>query len=123
MEIMGVRIPTIIADNIAIRCDGCHGIIRGTPWRISILDVVSTEIPASWAGGTPINPGPFQFHPDPDHVRAWMATRGYFLCRKSEVREIMRPVPLPPADLDESSKVRYGLCDGIHRDNHEFVAA
>ncbi len=122
MEIMGVRIPTIISDNVAIRCDGCHEIIRGTPWRISILDMVSTEIPAPWAGGTPINPGPFQFHPDADHIRAWMATRGYLLCRKSEVREMMRPVPIPAGGGPEGA-VRYGLCDGIHRDDHEFVPA
>ena len=32
-----------------------------------------------------------------------------------EVREIMRPVPLPGE--------RWGLCDGIHRDQHEFVPA
>lgn len=123
MEIMGVKIPTIISDNVAIRCDGCHGIIRGTPWRISILDMVSTEIPASWSDGTAINPGPFQFHPDPDHVRSWMASRGYYLCLKSEVREMMRPVHLPAAEGDPSGATRLGLCDGIHRDDHEFVPA
>ncbi len=121
MEIMGVRIPTVITDNVAVRCDGCHEIIRGTPWRVSILDTVSTEIPPSWAGATTINPGPFQFHADPDHVRRWMASRGMFFCRKSAVREIMRPVMLPPAEAESAR--RLGLCDGIHRDDHEFVPA
>ena len=50
-------------------------------------------------GGAPaINPGPFQFHGDPDHVRRWMAGKGYLFCRKGEVREIMRPIPIPGAD-------------------------
>jgi hypothetical protein len=30
----------------------------------------------------------------------------------------MRPVQIPGADT-----VRWGLCDGIHRDDHEFVPA
>jgi hypothetical protein len=117
MEIMGVRIPTIIEDNVAIRCDGCREIIDGTPWRLNILDIVSTEVPTSWTESPAINPGPFQFHPDAGHVRGWMAARGYFLCRKGQVREIMRPVPLP------GDPPRWGLCDGLHRDAHELVPA
>ncbi len=117
MEIVGVRIPTIISENVAIRCDGCLGIIAGTPWRISILDTVAIEAPPSWAEGTAINPGPFQFHPDPAHVRTWMAARGYLFCRRSEIRELMRPVPIP------GDPPRLGLCDGLHRDDHEFVPA
>jgi hypothetical protein len=35
------------------------------------------------------------------------------------VREIMRPVPLP----GDGGPPRFGLCDGIHRDDHEFVPA
>jgi hypothetical protein len=31
------------------------------------------------------------------------------------VRELMRPVPLPGATI------RWGLCDGEHREAHEFV--
>ena len=77
MEIMGVQIRTIVKDNVATRCDGCLEVIVGTPWRINLLDIVV-------AGGRPrhgparpaINPGPFQFHPDPTHVRAWMADSG-----------------------------------------------
>ena len=64
-----------------------------------------------------INPGPFQFHADPVCVRQWMAGKGYLFCRKGEVREIMRPVQIPGETL------RWGLCDGIHRDDHEFVPA
>ncbi len=117
MEIMGVRIPTIVSENVATRCDGCHAIIEGTPWRVNILDTVAVERPVSWAERTEINPGPFQFHADPTHVRSWMADRGYLFCRRSEVREIMRPVSIP------TDPPRLGLCDGIHRDDHEFVPA
>ncbi len=117
MEIMGVRIPTIVKDNVAIRCDGCMGIIDGTPWRLNILDIVATEVPADWTGESGINPGPFQFHANPDHARLWMAARGFLFCSKGEVREIMRPIPIP------GERGRWGLCDGIHRDDHELVPA
>ena len=122
MEIMGVQIRTIISDNVARRCDGCLEIIDGTPWRINLLDTVAAEVPVSWAARPLINPGPFQFHGDPEHVRRWMAAKDYLFCRKGEVREIMRPVAIPPADGDPDL-VRWGLCDGIHRDDHEFVPA
>jgi hypothetical protein len=117
VEIMGIRIPTVIAENVAIRCDGCLEIIDGTPWRLNILDIVPTETPVGWTDTPALNPGPFEFHPDPSHVRRWMATRGFLFCRKSEVREIMRPIPVP------GDTVRWGLCDGIHRDEHELVPA
>ena len=117
MEIMGVDIRTIISDNVATRCDGCNEIIEGTPWRVNVLDIVATESPVDWTDTPLVNPGPFQFHGDPAHVRAWMARKGYLFCRRSEVREIMRPVPIPGPDD------RFGLCDGIHRDDHEFVPA
>ncbi len=117
MEIMGVRIPTIISDNVAIRCDGCRGIIDGTPWRISILDIVAVEAPPSWTDRPAVNPGPHQFHSDPAHVRTWMAAKGYLFCRRSAIREIMRPIPLP------GDPPRWGLCDGLHDDDHEFVPA
>jgi hypothetical protein len=117
MEIMGIRIPTVIKDNTAIRCDGCREVIDGTPWRLNVLDVVATEIPAGWTEEPPLNPGPFQFHADASHARRWMAERGFLFCRKGEVREIMRPIPVP---LDPP---RWGLCDGIHRDEHELVPA
>ena len=122
MEIMGVEIRTIVSDNVAKRCAGCGEIIEGTPWRVNILDIVAPETAVSWAEQPAINPGPFQFHGDPSHVRTWMAARGFYLCRKSEIREIMRPVMLP-APEDAPDAVRYGLCDGIHRDDHEFVPA
>lgn len=127
---MGVRIRTIISDNVAKRCDGCGQIIEGTPWRVNLLDIVTAETPVSWASRPAINPGPFQFHGDAACVRRWMAARDYLFCRRGEVREIMRPVPIPgPADAeadtsDEASAVaNLGLCDGIHRDDHEFVPA
>jgi hypothetical protein len=120
MEIMGIRIPTVVQDNVAKRCDGCLEVIDGTPWRINILDIVSTEVAAPWNDGPLINPGPFQFHPDAGHVRKWMAARGYLFCRKGQVREIMRPIPVPSPTGDA---VQWGLCDGIHRDEHELVPA
>ena len=117
MEIMGVQIRTIISENVARRCDGCREIVDGTPWRVNILDIVAAESPVSWASRPVINPGPFQFHADPACVRRWMAGKGYLFCRKGEVREIMRPVQIP------GEITRWGLCDGIHRDDHEFVPA
>ena len=117
MEIMGVRIPTIVADNNARRCDGCLEPIEGTPWRINLLDIVAAETPVSWAARPVINPGPFQFHGEPAHVRTWMRKRGYLFCRRGTVREIMRPIAIP------GEATRWGLCDGIHRDDHEFVPA
>jgi hypothetical protein len=115
MELYGVRIPTIIADNVSVRCAGCGDVIEGRPWRVSILDIVAPEAPVAWTESPELNPGPFEFHGDPSHLLAWMAARGNLFCRRSQVREIMRPVWLPtePRTL--------GLCDGLHRDNHEFV--
>jgi len=117
MEIMGIRIPTIVKDNVARRCDGCLEVIDGTPWRVNVLDIVAAETPVSWAGRPVLNPGPFQFHPDPAHVREWMGARGWLYCQRGEVREIMRPVAIP------GEAPRWGLCDGLHRDDHEFVEA
>jgi hypothetical protein len=117
MEIMGVRLDTIISDNVARRCDGCLEVIDGTPWRINLLDIVAAEKPVSWTERPVINPGPFQFHRDATHVRRWMASKSYLFCRKSQVREIMRPIPIPGVEA------RWGLCDGVHRDDHEFVPA
>jgi hypothetical protein len=122
MEIMGIQIRTIISDNIATRCAGCEQVIEGTPWRINLLDIVAAETPVSWAARPAINPGPFQFHGDPVCVRRWMTARDFLFCRKGEVREIMRPVAIPGADPDGRDG-RWGLCDGIHRDDHEFVPA
>ena len=116
-EYLGVQIGTIVKDTVAVRCDGCLEVIDTTPWRMNILDVVAAETPVSWAERPPLNPGPFEFHPDPAHVRSWMRKRGYLFCRKGEVREIMRPVLVP------TDPPRWALCDGIHRDEHELVPA
>jgi hypothetical protein len=120
MEIMGIRIPTVVEDNIARRCDSCLRVIDGTPWRINILDIVSTEVAAPWTDTPLLNPGPFQFHSDEACVRSWMAERDFLFCRKGRVREIMRPIPVVGSD---GSTVRWGLCDGIHRDDHELIPA
>ena len=106
MEVVNVRVTTITDDNVARRCDGCLEVIDGTPWRLNILDIVAPERAADWTDAPAINPGPFQFHSDPDHVRRWMADKGYLFCRKGEVREIMRPIPVPAAD---GGAVRWGL--------------
>ena len=92
---MGVQIRTIVKDNVASRCDGCHDMIDGTPWRVNLLDIVAAESPVDWTDRPTINPGPFQFHGDPACVRRWMADKGYLFCRRGEVREIMRPVADP----------------------------
>ena len=115
MELYGVRIPTIVTDTVAARCSGCGEPIEGRPWRVSILDIVAPEAPVSWSESARLNPGPFEFHGDPSHVLAWMAARGTLFCRRSQVREVMRPVWVP------TEPVRLGLCDGIHRDDHEFI--
>jgi hypothetical protein len=117
MEIMGIQIRTIVGDNVATRCDGCLEIITGTPWRVNLLDIVAAESPVAWTQRPAVNPGPFQFHGDPACVRRWMAGKSYLFCRRGEVREIMRPVAIP------GEPARLGLCDGIHRDDHEFVPA
>ena len=117
---MGIRIPTIVEDNVARRCDGCLQVIEGTPWRINLLDTVTTEVAGSWTDTAAINPGPFEFHSDEACVRSWMSGRGYLFCRKGRVREIMRPIPIPGVD---GATLRWGLCDGIHRDDHELIPA
>jgi hypothetical protein len=119
VEIDNVRITTVTTDNVASRCDGCLEVIHGTPWRLNVLDIVAPERAADWTDAPAINPGPFQFHPDASHARRWMAAKGYLFCRKGEVREIMRPIPVPSSD----GGVQWGLCDGFHRDDHELVPA
>ena len=44
-EIYGIRIPTLFDENNAIRCAGCGEVIKGTPFRVSLLDIVSPEVP------------------------------------------------------------------------------
>ena len=119
---MGVQIRTIIKDNVAIRCDGCLQVIDGTPWRINLLDIVSAETAVAWTDRAPINPGPFEFHPDPACVRRWMAAKGYLFCRRGEVREIMRPIAIPVDPSEVGSlrrdpprrpRVRARLIDGL----------
>jgi hypothetical protein len=116
-QIMGIRIPTVFTENDAKRCAGCGEPIVGTPFRVSIMDNVSREAPPSWAEAAPLNPGPHQFHADPDHFRSWARQRGYYFCRLSDVRELMRPTPLP------TDPPAWGLCDGNHVEDHEFLRA
>ena len=118
MEVNGVRIPTIIAENSAMRCDGCLSQIEGTRFRISVLDTTATEVAPSFGEASPINPGPFQFCADQCCPSRWAAARGWMLCSRSEMREIMRPIRLP-----SGAGAELGLCDGLHHDAHEFRSA
>ena len=116
-RIMGIQIPTVFSENDAKRCAGCGEPIAGTPFRVTILDNVAREAAPSWAEQAPLNPGPHQFHADAAHFRAWAGRRGHYLCRLSDVRELMRPVALP---VDPPA---WGLCDGNHREDHVFEPA
>jgi hypothetical protein len=116
-EIYGIPITTVFEENDTIRCAGCGELIPGTPFRVTLLDIVAPEASPTWAEGARLNPGPHQFHAQPEHFRAWARTRGHLFCRLSDVREIMRPVPIP------GDAPRWGLCDGLHREAHEFVPA
>jgi hypothetical protein len=119
-KILGIRIPTVFADNDAIRCAGCGEPIDVVPFRVSLLDAAAAEAPAGWAGHAPLNPGPHEFHADPACFRAWAHERGYLFCQRSAVRELMRPVVLP-AEADAAG--RLGLCDGEHEGPHELIPA
>ena len=81
-----MQIRTIVRDNVASRCDGCLEPIDGTPWWVNLLDIVAAESPVDAARPT-INPGPFQFHPDPPTSGAGWPTRGILFCRRGEVRD------------------------------------
>ena len=120
LDYLGVRIPTIVEDNVSIRCDGCLEVIAGTPWRMNILDIVAAETPVSWAMRPPLNPGPFEFHgdggarPDVDAVEGLpVLSQG-----RGPRDHAADPDPRP-----RRGPARYGLCDGIHRDDHELVPA
>ena len=121
MEILGIRIPTVIHENSAIRCDGCGNQIIGTPFRVSILDIIATEVAPSFGEASPINPGPFQFCTDATCPTRWVTTRGWQLCHKGSVREIMRPIPLTSTSPNDDASL--GICDGLHHDAHEFSPA
>jgi hypothetical protein len=119
MEIMGIKIPTIITENSGIRCEGCREQIAGTPFRVSVLDIIATEVAPSFEQASPINPGPFQFCKKPECPALWMSRNSWYTCQQSEVREIMRPVPLQlPGGANG-----LGLCDGLHQSAHEFIPA
>ena len=118
MEIMGIKIPTILMENSGIRCEGCRQPISGTPFRVSVLDIIATEVAPSFESASPINPGPFQFCAKPVCPSQWMAANGWYFCAQSSVREIMRPVP-----LDGAEGATLGLCDGLHQSDHEFLPA
>lgn len=119
-QIYGIRIATVFDDNDAIRCAGCGLPITVVPFRVSLLDAAPTEIAADWAARASLNPGPHEFHTDPACFATWARARGYLLCRLSAVRELMRPVAVPPG---KDGSVRLGLCDSEHPGPHELVPA
>ena len=116
-EYLGIRIPTLFGEADARRCAGCGRHIDGRPFRVTILDIVSTESPVAWDAGIRLNPGPHQFHSDPACVKAWIRDEGFLLCRLSGIADTMRPIALP------GSEPRWGLCDGVHREAHELIPA
>ena len=116
-EYLGIRIPTVFGETDARRCAGCGRHIDGRPFRVSLMDIISSESPPLWDTGARLNPGPHQFHEDPACVRLWCQAKRYYICRFSEFRALMRPVQLPGAAGG------WGLCDGVHREAHEFVPA
>ena len=86
--------------------------------RPGAANIIATEIAPAVGERSPLNPGPFQFCTDRTCPDRWIASRGWLRCSRSEVREIMRPIPLQATGV-----ATIGLCDGIHRDDHEFVSA
>ncbi|HEX5466163.1 MAG TPA: hypothetical protein VFW92_05745 [Candidatus Limnocylindrales bacterium] len=120
-SIYGIRMPTVFADNDAIRCAGCGQPITVVPFRVSLLDAAAAETAVDWSEQAPLNPGPHEFHTDPTCFQAWARERGYLLCRLSGVRELMRPVVVPAAAA--GGQPRLGLCDAEHRGPHELVPA
>ena len=113
-----MTIRTIVNDNVAIRCDGCREIIPGTPWRVNLLDIVAPEVAVGWTESTPVNPGPLQFHARP-RLRPPLDGGARATCSAAAARSARScgrsPLPTDPPG--------WGLCDGIHRDDHEFVPA
>ena len=89
-EIYGIPDSHVFDENNAIRCAGCGEPISGTPFRISLLDIVAPESPPSWAVGARLNPGPHQFHALPDHFRKWARRRGHLFCRPTCARSCAR---------------------------------
>ena len=116
-DINGIRIPTIQTGERGDPLPRVRRLIEGVPFRVSVMDITAVEIPPAWSGRTSINPGPFQLHPDPACARRWMRDRGNLFCRKSAIRELMRPIAVP------GETPRWGLCDGFHHDDHELVPA
>ncbi|HEY8168961.1 MAG: hypothetical protein ACHQ02_00230 [Candidatus Limnocylindrales bacterium] len=112
--IQGIRIATVFSDIDATVCAGCGRPIDITPFRVSIMDAVAVESPPSWSTSVAINPGPHQFHAQPACFWAWATARGYVACELATVRELMRPIAIP------GPSIRWGLCDGEHREAHEF---
>ena len=116
-DIMGIRIPTIWQDNIAVRCRGCSEPIDGEPFRVSVMDIAATEIPAGWESATPSTRAPTSSTPRPTASGAGCASAATSSAGGRTVRELMRPIAVP------GDEPRWGLCDGLHRDDHELIPA
>ena len=84
MEIMGVQIRTIVKDNVATRCDGCLGVIDGTPWRINLLDIVAPECRPPGRTAPRSTPARSSSTATRPMSARWMAAKGYLFCRRGD---------------------------------------
>ena len=113
---MGIRIPTVFEENDAKRCAGCGEPISGD--AVPGLDHgrrVARGAAHRGPSARPSTPARTSSTPTLRTSEPGRAQRGYYLCRLSDVRELMRPVPLPiepPA---------WGVCDARHHEAHEFL--
>ena len=115
---MGVQIRTIVKDNVAIRCDGCLEVIDGTPWRVNLLDIVAAEVAGRLDRATGDQPRPVPVPPRPGLRPPLDGRQGL------PVLPARRgPRDHAPGRASRPIRPRWGLCDGIHRDDHEFVPA
>ena len=55
MDLMGVRINTIVKDNVAIRCDGCNEVIVGNIGPIYVLNASLSDTGLNLSGSLPLN--------------------------------------------------------------------
>ena len=109
-------------DNVAQRCDGCHEVIDGTPGGSTSSTSSPPRRPCRWTARPAINPGPVPVprRSRPASAAGWptratcsaAAARSARSCGRSRSRPGRR-----------AGRGRWGLCDGIHRDDHEFVPA
>ena len=120
MEIMGIRPDTVVKDNVARRCEGCLEVIEGTPWRMNILDIVSTEVAAPGTSRRRSTRARSSSTPTrPTSGAGWQIAATSSAAKDGSARSCARS----PSRAPMAPPVRWGLCDGIHRDDHELIPA